>query len=253
MDLDKYFARIEWQGTADASFVTLASLLDHHMTRIPFENLDVLLHRPPKLDLASLQAKLVDAKRGGYCYEHTTLFAAVLETLGFAVTRHSARVTMARPKSEAPRTHMFLTVTLTEGTFVVDPGFGGLAPRSPLDVDGTPAGDHWLERDGGEIRLMARTPEKIVTPWVSTLESDYPIDFEMANWFTATSPLSPFTKMIMMRAFTPSGRITVLNRLVTQYPSGETMQLAGGAALRALANDHFGFDLPELDALELPA
>ena len=112
--------------------------------------------------------------------------------------------------------------------------------------------DERLE-DGGELTLMAKTPETIVPAWVSTLEPDYPIDFEMANHFTATSPLSPFTRMIMMRAFTSSGRITVLNRLVTQHPSGETMQLADGAALRAIARDHFGFDLPALDTLELPA
>src|SRR5205085_5506132 len=150
MDLDSYCARIGWDGVRAPSFATLASILDHHMTRIPFENLDVLLGNPPKLDLASLEAKLVGAKRGGYCYEHATLFAAVLEMLGFSVTRHSARVTMARPKSEAPRTHMFLSVQLAEGTFVVDPGFGGLAPRVPLDIAGTPSGDHWLARQGGE-------------------------------------------------------------------------------------------------------
>jgi N-hydroxyarylamine O-acetyltransferase len=253
MNLDSYFARIGWSGTRAADYATLAAILDLHTMRIPFENLDVLLGRPPKLDVPSLVAKLVDARRGGYCYEHATLFAAVLEELGFAVARHSARVTMARPKSDAPRTHMFLTVKLPEGTFVVDPGFGGLTPRVPLNVDGTPNGDYWLARDGADITLMARTPEKIVAAWVSTLEVDYPIDFEMANHFTATSPLSPFTTRLTMRAFTPSGRITVMNRVVTQHPSQETMQLADGAALRAVVRDHFGFDLPELDTLALPA
>jgi len=252
MNLDAYFSRIQWRSARRATLDTLAGLLDHHMARIPFENLDVLLGRPPKLDLPSLFAKLVDDRRGGYCFEHATLFAYVLEELGFTVHRHSARVTTLRPKSEAPRTHMFLTVVLPEGTFVVDPGFG-LAPRVPLNIDGTPAGDHWLARDGGDVTLMTRSPDKLVPAWVSTLERDYPIDFEMANYFTATSPLSPFTTGLMMRAFTADGRITVRGRLVTRFPSQATTQLANGSELRALCREHFGFDLPELDALELPA
>jgi N-hydroxyarylamine O-acetyltransferase len=248
LNLDAYFDRIGWRHAPTPTFDTLAGVLDRHMTRIPFENLDVLLKRPPKLDTASLMQKLVADRRGGYCYEHTTLFAAVLRELGFAVKAHSARVTMVRPKSESPRTHMFLTVALPEGTFVVDPGFGGLAPRVPVNVDGTRAGNHWI----ADRSLMAETPEKTVAAWVSSFEEDYPIDFEMANHFTATSPLSPFTKNLMMRAFTPTGRVTVMNRTFTVFPSGETRQLANGAELRAVVREHFGCDVPDLDGLELP-
>jgi N-hydroxyarylamine O-acetyltransferase len=74
------------------TFETLAGLLHAHMLRIQFENLDVLLGRPVRLDLDSLQDKLVRARRGGYCFEHATLFAAVLEKLGFQPVRHAARV-----------------------------------------------------------------------------------------------------------------------------------------------------------------
>ena len=64
--LDRYFGRIGARGDG-ATLATLATLLDHHMTAIPFENLDVLLGRPPRLDLASLQAKLVDARQEAPC------------------------------------------------------------------------------------------------------------------------------------------------------------------------------------------
>ena len=65
----------------------LAGLHLAHATHIPFENLDVLLGRPIRLDLASLLAKLVAGGRGGYCFEHNLLFASVLQTLGFSVSR----------------------------------------------------------------------------------------------------------------------------------------------------------------------
>ena len=64
MDLDAYLARIGYTGALEANYETLEALLRAHMTSIPFENLDVLLGRPPRLDLDSLQAKLVTARRG---------------------------------------------------------------------------------------------------------------------------------------------------------------------------------------------
>src|SRR5690606_7864498 len=180
----------------------------------PFENLDVLLGNKPRLDVDSLERKLVQARRGGYCYEHATLVAAVLRELGFAVRMHSARVVMVVPRSSSPRTHMFLTV----GDLMVDPGFGGLAPRVPVPLDGTPAGAHRLVRDGGEYALEAGDKRL----WVSSLEHDLPIDFEMANHFTATHPASAFTQMIMMRAFTDDGEVRVRNRDVTLTRGSET-------------------------------
>src|SRR5690242_3694252 len=81
--VDAYFKRIGWTGSSEPTLATLSAIARHHVRAIPFENLDVLLGRPPRLDLPSLEAKLVTARRGGYCFEHTTLCAAKLEQLGF--------------------------------------------------------------------------------------------------------------------------------------------------------------------------
>src|SRR5262245_24387955 len=110
MDLDEYFERIGWRGSRAATAEVLAGLVGHHVRAIPFENVDVLLGRKIRLDLDGLWAKLVRARRGGYCYEHASLFAAVLRELGFTVHCHSARVVMLTPRDSSPRTHMFLTV-----------------------------------------------------------------------------------------------------------------------------------------------
>src|SRR6202142_393532 len=155
-----------------------------HLFQIPFENFDILLGRGVRLDLDSVQAKLVQAHRGGYCYEHATLFAAVLEKLGFQTVRHAARVILFAPITGAPRTHMFLTVELHEGTFVVDPGFGPFGSRVPIPLlDGAAAhGDyetHWMIRDGNRWMLRAELGGKLMDAWVTTLEQDNPVDFEM--------------------------------------------------------------------------
>ncbi len=256
--LAAYFERIKWTGDAPATEKTLARLLRAHMTAIPFENLDVLLGRPVRLDLASLKAKLIDNRRGGYCFEHTTLFAAMLEALGFDVSRHSARVVRFLPRDRAPRSHMFLTVNLPEGVFVVDPGFGGPAATFPVPlVDVAVAGEktHWMARDGDFWVFRCQGEQGATDAWVSTLEHDLPVDFDVSNHYMSTHPNSPFTKGVMASIFTENGRVGVMNRDVTIREGDDVKksQLDDRAALRRLLNDHLGFDLPELESVRVPA
>ncbi|NEE44236.1 arylamine N-acetyltransferase, partial [Streptomyces sp. SID8455] len=86
LDLDAYLARIGWTGEPAPTVEVLQSLHRAHALGIPFENLDPVLGSAPSLALADLEAKLVRGGRGGYCYEHNTLFATVLRQLGFTVT-----------------------------------------------------------------------------------------------------------------------------------------------------------------------
>jgi N-hydroxyarylamine O-acetyltransferase len=260
LDLDAYLERIEWGATTRPTFETLAGLLRAHMLRIPFENLDVLLGRPISLELDALQRKLVRARRGGYCFEHGTLFAAVLEALGFAPLRHSARVVLVAPRTASPRSHMFLTVPLPEGTFVVDPGFGGLAPGAPVALvdtheEAVAGRSHWMVRDGVYWTLRARTGDNVVDCWASTLEPDHPIDFVVANHYTSTHADSAFVSRVMLRAVTDTGHVAVMNRDVTIRTGSElrTMQLADRAALRALLVERFGFDVPGVETLRVPS
>jgi N-hydroxyarylamine O-acetyltransferase len=58
-DLDAYLERIGYAGGLEPGARALADLHLAHATHIPFENLDVLLGRPIRLDPPSLQAKLV--------------------------------------------------------------------------------------------------------------------------------------------------------------------------------------------------
>ena len=260
VDLDAYFERIEWGGAIRPGYDTLAGLLGAHMAHIPFENLEVLLGRPVRLDLQALQGKLVRARRGGYCFEQATLFAAVLEQLGFVVVRHTARVVLFVPRHESARTHMFLTVPLAQGTFIIDPGFGSLAPRKPVPLaEGAPVQIghevHWMARARNEWVLRTQAGEKTVDCWVSSLEADNLIDFELANHYTSTHPLSPFMNRITMRALTPNGRVTVMNRDVTirEADASTSSQLADRGALRTLLAERFGFDLPEVERLRVPS
>ncbi|HEY6461779.1 MAG TPA: arylamine N-acetyltransferase, partial [Polyangiaceae bacterium] len=242
MDLAAYLRRIGWDGGTAPTYETMAGVLAAHMAAIPFENLDVLLGRPVRVDLEGVEAKLVGARRGGYCFEHATLLEAALRAMGFAPVAHTARVTMVVPREQAPRTHMFLTVELPEGRFVLDPGFGALAPRVPVPVGGEVvrfgAEQHALVKDGAAwvLRIERGDGSKAVDGWVATLERDYPVDFEMGNHYTSTHPRSGFKQRLMLRALLPDGRVSVMNRDVTVARGGrtETRKLADRGELRAL-------------------
>src|SRR6266446_572930 len=107
IDLDAYLGRIHHAGRLARTKDALDALHLAHATHIPFENLDILLGKPIRLDLASLQAKMIHGRRGGYCFEQNTLLAAVLEQSGFRVTKLAARVRFGAPR-HLPRTHVLL-------------------------------------------------------------------------------------------------------------------------------------------------
>ena len=258
--LDAYLARIGWHGPLAPTLETLSGVLRAHIASIPFENVDVLLGRGIRLDLESIHAKLVTARRGGYCFEQGTLFQAALDHLGFRTTAHAARVLTIVPRQQAARTHMFVTVEIDGAGFVADPGFGGHGALVPVPLnEGDEARDgvdrHRMIQRDGEWVLEAEINGTMTPLWTSTLEPQFPIDFELANHWVSTSPGSVFVNRLMLRALTPGGRTSVMNRDVTVVSAGkaEKYQLADRKALRGLLSDQFGFDLPDIETLRVPA
>ena len=231
-----------------------------HVERIPFENLDVLLGRGVRIDLDSVYAKLVEARRGGYCFEHSTLFLAALDHIGFQPASHAARVVMATPRQSAPRTHMFLSVVLDGRTYVLDPGFGGHGPLVPL-----PLVENLETREGPDVHRFTRRDGEwlleteiagVMSPlWMSTFERESPIDFVLGNHYTSTWPESRFVQCLMLRAITADGRrVSVMNRDVTVAQNGtfEKSQLTDRSELRTLLQRDFGIDLPAVETLRIP-
>ena len=208
VDLDAYFQRIHWSGGSDPTLETLAGLIKAHTAHIPFENLDVLRGRTLRLDLEGLQDKIVGARRGGYCFEHASLFAAVLESLDFQVARHAARVVLFGPLAEAKRDHMFMTVVVGGATYVVDPGFGPYAPPLSGTAGGFVAGsDNAL--DAARRQLLGPSRH--------------------------------------------SGGSAACSTLLRGAAEPTATELEDRTALRGLLREHFGFDLPEVESVAVPA
>ena len=259
LDLNAYLARIGYTGSRTPTYDTLAGVLRAHIASIPFESFDVLLGRPVRLDPESLQAKIVANRRGGYCFEHASLIYAALERMGFAPVRHCSRVLLFEARHESVRQHMFLTINVDGAGYVIDPGFGPFACTSPIPIDGTrvpaAAPTHRLAREGNDWVLYVTKDGQQVAGWVSTLEEEYPVDFEMMNYYISTHPSSFFTHNILASAATPAGRVNIMNQGVHIISNGvaEAAHLPDRKALRALVVQHFGFDLPELETMRVDA
>jgi N-hydroxyarylamine O-acetyltransferase len=161
---------------------------------IPYENLDVRLGREIKLDLASVLDKLVDRRRGGYCFEHNTLFAAVLEELGFTVSRHLGRVRMGDAVSPRPATHMVLVVDEQ----IVDVGFGSAVPLGPVPKGGEVSYDVWTWRSTREVSPEGEDVWKVslfdLPMFTFTEQRAHEVDYVTPNHFSSTHPLSIFTQ-----------------------------------------------------------
>jgi N-hydroxyarylamine O-acetyltransferase len=216
LDLGAYLERVGYLGDLLPTVPVLQALHLAHATHIPFENLDVLLGRPVRLDLASLQAKLVEGGRGGYCFEHNHLFAAALEAVGFQVEPLAARVRLGA-SGVRPRTHMILLVRVEGAGWLADVGFGGEGLLHPVPlVAGREAPQFaWtyrvVEADGLWV-LQSKRGEAWHDLYAFTLERQEPVDFEVANHFTATHPDSIFRRMLMVQLPGPAGRRALLNR-----------------------------------------
>jgi N-hydroxyarylamine O-acetyltransferase len=266
LDLRAYFARIGYTGTPSADLSTLQALHALHPAAIAFENLDPLLGRPVPLDLPTLQEKLVTGRRGGYCFEHNTLFKGVLEALGFSVTSLAARVLwMAAPGAPPnPRAHMVLKVELPEGVHLADVGFGGLLASAPLRLvydaeQKTPSGILRLIESHEFVSLQAKLASHWQDVYRFTLEPQFPIDFEVANWFTSTHPNSRFRNVLMVQRLMPHGRVSLLNRrLARRFADGrvEEVLLTKASELEKTLKTEFDLSPPaDLTAMfaRLPA
>ncbi len=228
IDLDVYLRRIGYSGSREPIAETLRGLHHAHFYAIPFENLDVVLKRPIRLDPASLQRKLVADRRGGYCFESNALFMYALQELGFTVMPLAARVLYERSDAALPpRSHMLLMVDLDDGLTLADVAFGGQTPPQPLTLavnveQPTSHEPYRLRRtEDGELDLQALMNGQWGTIYRFTLHPQLPVDYEHANWFASTHPDSFFVNNLIAVMPGEGCRYTLFNReFRTRWPDG---------------------------------
>jgi N-hydroxyarylamine O-acetyltransferase len=262
VDLDAYLTRIGYTGSLTPAANTLCDLARAHIVGIPFENLDVVLGRGVSLDLPSLEAKLVQQPRGGYCFEHTMLFAAVLERLGFTFHAYSSRVRLGASKL-LTATHAVLDVEVDGERWLVDVGFGAgtLEPLPLYDGAQVRQGD-WTFRLEREQALTGPTwvlRQQQGDDWIDvhafTENRQFPIDYRVGNFYIAEHPRSPFQGQPVLQRTEPQRRRALTGTsptLTTSRPDGaHEEQAVAPAELPGVAADLFHIRLTKEDSSAL--
>lgn len=226
MNTKEYLARIGIEAEdLEADAESLRLLQRHHLLHVPFENLDIHWKRPIVLDTSKFYGKIVNEKRGGFCYELNGLFNELLKDLGFQTRLLSARVfngTGHGPEFD----HATIIVTIGDDEYLADVGFGDFAAeplRFSLGVERQDECGNFIIRKFDEEYL--EVAKKDADGWKSEfIFKDVPHDLsefaEMCD-FQQYSPESHFTKGKVCSILTENGRKTLTDKKFIVTENGE--------------------------------
>lgn len=190
MDVDAYLRRLGLARPIEPDLASLERLQRAHLTAVPFENLDVFARRPVATDQSWVVDKVVERGRGGWCFELNGAFAALLEALGYEVTRLAATVLLG---SGAPMpTHLALEVAL-DRPYLVDVGFGDtfirpLAMDTDQPQDGGTGEFSLIDEDGTWTLVSHGADGARVGEYVFDRKDHKLTDFEEASLHLRTTP-----------------------------------------------------------------
>jgi len=226
-----------------------------HPQAIAFDNVDTLLGTPVRLDLASLQDKMVANRRGGYCFEHNLLFMHALKAVGFAVSGLAARVLWSQPADAVTaRTHMLLRVEIDGRTYLADTGFGGLTLTAPLLLEPgpaqkTPHEDFRIVPADSDLILQAELGGDWRSLYRFDLQPAYEVDYAVANHYVSTYPNSHFLSSVIAARALPDRRYA---RLSTHHVGGrsEQYEIATATELADILEGQLDIILPDRAAFE---
>ncbi len=249
INFDAFLQRINYSGSLTPDLDLLEALQRAQIYTIPMENFDIILGRGIKLAAHTLFDKLVNHKRGGYCFELNGLFLMALNEFGFDARPVLARVHFSGPPTG--RGHQISLVSLMGKQWIVDVGFGNPNPRMPIPLEL----DHPMIHDGRLFRLTDAGPfgimlqafyhEKWQNLYSFDLEHVCKGDIEYGNHFCSTHPSSFFTTSRIAALPTPNGVITLIDNRFKKKESDdvEEMEIKKGQSYLDILDSQFGIKL----------
>ena len=268
LDLDAYLSHIGYDGELAPTLDVLRAITRAHVTSIPFEVVEIVLGRTISLELTDIQDKIVYRNRGGYCYEHTLLFAAALERIGFGVTGLASRVRIGTD-IRRPATHALLRVETAETAetgkvYLSDPGFGR-HPLEPMELtDGSEStaggwGFRLRQEATGTGAPLYVMQTRGADGWFDlhgfTLDQRYPQDYMVSSHYLSTHTRSPFWGRLVVQHMREDCHYFLDGSVLTKtLPDGTTTaRTYSPDEIPALLQDLFGVELAHTDHDELDA
>jgi len=227
MDTEKYLRRIGFENfDIRANAESLKLLQKKHLLNVPFENLDIHWKRPILLDTNRFYQKIIEEKRGGFCYELNGLFNELLRNLGFQTRLVSARVSDGKGSFGAEYDHLAIIVKIGKSEFLADVGFGAFTAEPLCLVADLEQPD---ETGVFVIRRFDEDYLKVAKKDGETWQSEYifkPFGRDLAEFagmcnFHQTSEESHFTRGKVCSLMLEGGRKTLTDKKFIQTKGGE--------------------------------
>ena len=252
LNTDAYLQRIGAARPSAPTAEALRALTRAHLERVPFENLEIFLgRRCPSLEPEDLYRKVVEQRRGGYCFELNKLFYLLLRELGYGCYCAAARI-LYRRTDPRPLSHRVILVdTADEGRWLCDVGYGGPGPKGALRMapgEQAAAGEIFSIREEGGATAVYRHDPDGEHPLMSFRDAEVPeVDFDVLNGYFGYHPKAVFTQKLIVYRCLPDGMASLVADQFTLTRQGETVQsrkISGGEELAGLLEDCFGLELP---------
>lgn len=254
MNLTDYLQRLHYSQPVKPDVGTLHGLQRAHMQYIPFENLDIGLKRPIKIDETSIWEKLITRRRGGFCYELNGLFAWLLKQVGYEVTHLNARDYHEEDDTfgiDFDHLTLLVRVPGESARWLVDVGWGDTFTQ-PLDIDNL----NWQEqglrayriepfRDGYQLWQRGYGGKVERQYYFDLTPHQFPAEYEAACRYHQTSPQSIFTRNRIISRLTQNGRVSLDNDrlIVTTNGQREEFKLQDETEFHSLLMKHFNVTL----------
>jgi N-hydroxyarylamine O-acetyltransferase len=250
MRIDDYLSAVGVTRPLAADIDGLRRLHLAHRERFLFENLSIQRGGTISLALEDLERKFLEEGRGGYCFEHNTLFGSVLRTLGFTFTSLLGRVRRGPPERWM-RTHMVLRVVISDAPWLADVGFGGFGLIEPMPLlDGATADQggalYRLRHEHGHWVLSMEDRSTTMDLYEFTEDPQTAGDIEVANHYTSTHPASMFRRTLTIQRTSRAERLILRGDALVRFGAGRaTEEPIDRKQLRTIVRELFGIELPD--------
>ncbi|MCK9490661.1 MAG: arylamine N-acetyltransferase [Sulfurimonas sp.] len=182
-------------------------LIKKHLQELSFSNIPILLDEEISLDLEAISEKMIEQKKGGYCFEHNKLLYEALKYFGFEVEAPFARV-LNNQKIDVPKTHRFTLLKFEGERYIVDAGFSFMSPNSLIKFGDTPT-KTIFERDyivkeisANNFELAMIRGNGLYTLYSFDLEKYNEQDFEMGHFYSSKHKDAPFVNNLVLSKIT---------------------------------------------------
>ncbi|MFF2090585.1 arylamine N-acetyltransferase [Paenibacillus sp. NPDC058174] len=252
-------SRIGFPADHKLTFADLPRVLELAGKTIPFENFRIMERNTQRITQQNLLDKILVQGEGGLCYEVNSILYLFLLENGFNAVMTRGVVFNNETKTFMPigRTHATILLTHEGRTYLVDSGFGGNLPLTPVPLTGetvhTANGEFRIrnaDSEHGNYRFEIKVKHKDAD-W----KIGYVIDSRMLisdvteldelQQLIAEHELSVFNKDPLIMKLTDEGSMTLTDHSFTAWRNGTmTKEEIGETRYKELLKQHFGRDEP---------